>query len=269
MSAQISKIKEKMLEFTQLFCLETNVFQRFVIVYKYIRLLQTDPIAKDVLQRIFDETVEIMGQHGEDELDEDKFLNVKGDAIFSRQFWIYYHNLETIYAKMKKMKSCGINEKEGFDDLSRLFSKPYSRDMLELSFKVVNSEVFEELDKKSFFDKNTDDTSFDKKRSILYIKGKKVLINKQDRITNAHKLLYHIFIRNKKNIEDDFYYSEIAEEEFNDLDYKTKPNGWSRYRRMCQYVNEKVSEQTGGDIRDFLVYNTGKTGKVTINKKYR
>ena len=268
MSAQISKIKEKMLEFTQLFCLETNVFQRFVIVYKYIRLLRKDPLVKDVLQQIFDETVEIMGQHGEEELDEESFIRVKGDAILSRQFWMYYHNLEMIYRKMKKMKSCGIDDKEEFDDLCKLFSKPYSRDMLELSFKVVNSEVFEELDKKSFFDKNSDETTFDKKRSVLYIKGKKILINKQDRITNAHKLLHHIFVRNKKNTNDDFFYSEIADEEFGDFDYSETPSRWKRYHRASEYVNKKVNEQTDGDITDFLVYNTGKRGKVHINKKY-
>ena len=166
------------------------------------------------------------------------------------------------------MRSCGINNKEELENLYKLFSKPYSRDMLELSFKVVNSEIFEELDKKSFFDKSSDDTSFDKKRSILYIKGKKVLINKQDRITNAHKLLHHIFVRNKKNIEDEFFYAEIAEDEFDDLDYRSQKNAWKRYHRACEYVNLKTSEQTDGDINDFLVYNTGKQGKVTINKKY-
>ena len=38
-----------MLEFTKLFCIETNIFQRFVIVYKYFKFLNKDPIVKDVL----------------------------------------------------------------------------------------------------------------------------------------------------------------------------------------------------------------------------
>jgi len=269
MSTSPDTIKQKMLEFARLFNIERNVFQRFVIVYKYIYFLHSDPITKGILQKIFDHTSKVMGEHGENNLNEEQFLSVKGEAIFTRQFWIYYTNLEHIYEKMKGMRTCGIDDKAEIENLCRLFSKPYSSEMLMLSFRVVNSEVFDELDKDCFFDKNKDEIRFDYKKSILYIRGKKVLINRQDKITNAHKLLYYIFITNKNNIDDDFYYAEIAEDEFHELDYKTKPNNWSRYRRICQYVNEKVSEQTGGDIRDFLVYNTGKTGKVTINKKYR
>lgn len=257
-----------MLELTQLFCIERNIFQRFVVIYRYIYFLNSDPITKGVLQKIFDNTAKMIGQDTDECLNEEEFLAVKGEAIFSRQFWIYFANLEHIYEKMKHMKTCGIDDKEDYDDLCRLFSKPYSREMLELSFKVVNSEIFEELDRKQFFISEKAETWFDKKRSILYIRGKKVLINKQDRITNAHKLLYHIFVRNKKNIQDDFYYAEIAEDEFGDLDYKGNTNAWKRYHRASEYVNKKASEQTDGDIDDFLVYNTGKRGKVCINKKY-
>jgi hypothetical protein len=268
MSAQISKIKERMLEFTQLFCIERNFFQRFVIIYRYIYFLHSDPITKGILQKIFDSTAKVIGTDTEECLNEEEFLDVKGEAIFSRQFWIYYTNLEVIYAKMKKMKSHELDESTEYDNLCRLFSKPYSREMLELSFKVINSEIFHELDREHFFGSEKAETWFDKKQSILYIKGKKVLINKQEKITNAHKLLHHIFITNTKNIEDDFYYAEIAEDEFDDVDYTTKSSSWKRYHRACEYVNQKANEQTGGDIHDFLVYNTGKRGKVSINKRY-
>ncbi len=268
MKLSADTIKKRMLEFTQLFSIERNVFQRFVIVYKYIYFLNTDPVAKSVLQKIFDETSKVMGEHSEDCLDEDQFLDVKGQAIFSRQFWIYYSNLEIIYGKMKKLKKCGVDDKLEFETLCQLFSKPYSRDMLSLSFKVVNSEIFNQLDKESFFEAEKEETWFDDKLSVLYVRSKKVLINKQDKITNAHKLLHHIFITNKNNIEDEFFYSEIADDEFGDMDYTKDQEAWKRYHRASEYVNEKICEQTDNEIRDFLVYNTGKQGRVKINKAY-
>lgn len=134
-----------MLEFTKLFCIETNIFQRFVIVYKYFKFLNTEPIVKDVLQKIFDDTAKIIGEP-EENMDEDKFLKVKGDALFSREFWVYYTNLEVIHGKMKKLQKCHLTDKSELEQLSKLFSKPYSKKMLELSLEVINSEVFNRLD---------------------------------------------------------------------------------------------------------------------------
>src|SRR3989339_541598 len=162
----VQRLKEKILELTGLLCAETGIFQKLVIIYKYIRLLNTDPLAKNILQGIFDETTATMGE------------------------------------------MC----------------------------KGVTDE--------------------------------KVLINIQDKITNAHKILKYIFIDNKKNLEDDFFYSEIAEDEFQDTEYKSNQKAWETYHIACRYINKKVMEQTNNKITDFLIYNTGKTGKVKLNKIY-
>jgi hypothetical protein len=251
MKAYCSAVKEKMLELTRLFCIENNIFQRFVIVYKYITLIDKDPVTKEILQGIFDNTVKVMGEAGQG-LNEDKFLNVKSEVIHTNEFWTYYSNLKIIYSRMKKIKECKITDKKEFDDLCRLFSKPYSKDSLKLSFKVVNSNIFEQLDQK---------------RSILWLKGQKVPIGKQDKIGNAHKLLKYIFIDNKDNLEDDFFYSEIAEDEFDDFDeYKENRRRWKRYHNICFEVNKKIEDAL--KIKDFLIFNTGKKGKVKLNKKY-
>jgi len=63
----VSKIKQKMLEFTRLFCLETSIFQRFVIIYKYIYFLNSDPLAKNILQGIFDDTTKTTKQKNRNE----------------------------------------------------------------------------------------------------------------------------------------------------------------------------------------------------------
>ncbi len=258
-----------MLEFTKLFCIETNIFQRFVIVYKYFKFLNTEPIVKDILQKIFDDTAKIIGEP-EENMDEDKFLKVKGDALFSREFWVYYTNLEVIYGKMKKLQKCHLSDKNEFEQLSKLFSKPYSKKMLELSLEVINSEVFNRLDQKVFCedDEHDGETYFDEKRSVLYVKGEPIKINKQSRITNAHKILKYIFITNKDNLDDDFFYSEIAENEFHELEYGKSRRTSETYRLACREIQEKVRKQTKDKIEDFLIFNTGKAGFVKINKKY-
>jgi len=268
MNISVHNIKEKMNEFARLFSIERNLFQRFVIVYKYIRYCNSEPIVKGILQKIFDDTAKVMGEP-EENMNEDKFLNVKGKAIFSQEFWIYYNNLETIYGKMRKIKDCRLKDKKEFSSLCHLFSKPYSKQMLELSFKVVNSEVFDRLDQECFFccDDKSDKTYFDAKKSILYIKGKKIEINKQEKITNAHKILKYIFIDNKDNLTDDFFYSEIAEDEFGELDYKSRKNNWRKYTRTCEVINEKINKEHK-DIKQFLKFNSGIKGKLKVNKKY-
>ena len=264
-----SKIKEKMLEFTRLFCLETSIFQRFVIVYKYIYFLNSDPLAKNIMQGIFDDTAKVIGQNCDDCMDEDGFLDISGEVLFSKEFWAYYSNLELIHKKMKKLKKTCVGDKKEFDNLCQLFSRPYSKDMLELSFKVVNSEVFDRLDKECFLNGKDEDnkTRFDDKKGVLYVRGVSVEINKQNKITNAHKILRHIFITNKDNLKDDFYHSEIAEDEFHELDYKNRKNNWRKYHRACEDINKKVKEQNK-EVKHFLKFSSGVKGKVKVNKKY-
>lgn len=262
------KLKQKMTELTGLFTIERNIFQKLIIIYKYIKLLNKDPLAKNILQKIFDDTAKVMGDPDHECMDEDEFLNVKGEVIFSKEFWNYYSNLELIYKKMKKLRQCKICDKEEFEDLCKLFSRPYSKKMFELSFIVINSNVFDKLDQECFFDDTNKKTWFDEERSILHINGKRVKINIQDKITNAHKILKYIFITNKNNLEDDFFYSEIAEDEFGELDYKNRKNNWQTYYTACLKIQEKIQKQTDNNIYDFLKFSTGKTGKININKKY-
>ncbi len=265
MVTSAQKIKEKMLEFSQLFSIEQNRFQKFVIVYRYIHFLKTNPLAKDILQKIFNDTAVAISEESFENLNEEKFIDIKEQAVLSREFWIYYNNLEIIYGHMKKLRKAKHSDK----DNHKLFAKLYSNQILKLSFKVVNSEVFDRLDKECFFscDDESNKTYFDNKNSVLYVRGVKVKINKQSQTTNAHKILHHIFITNKNNLDDDFYYSEIAEDEFHELEYRGRKNNWRKYARACQDINNKVREQNK-EKEDFLKFNTGSKGKIKVNKKY-
>ncbi len=269
MKLVIQKTKENMLEFTQSFSVERNTFQRFVIVYKYVSFLNKEPIVKDILQKIFNDTAKIIGEPDVN-TDENEFLKVKGDVILSREFWTYYSNLEIIHGKMKQIQQCQLADKPEFEQLSKLFSKPYSEKMLTLSFEVVNSEIFNRLDQACFYleDEKENETYFDEEKSLLFIKGQKIIISKHDKITNAHKILKHIFITNKDNLTDDFFFAEIAMDEFGEMNYKDNDQGWEKYRVICRFIKEKIIKQTNGKIKDFIIYNTGKQGRVKLNKKY-
>lgn len=270
MKASCSAIKNKMLELTRLFCVESNLFQKFIIVYQYITLLDKDPITKKILQKIFDNTVKSFGDFGNC-LDEDSFLNVKSDVIRTQEFWTYYSNLKIIYSRMKKIKKKCNCLPEEVNDLCNLYSRPYSTSALKLSFKIINSNIFDELDQKCFIegeDKAKTGLSFDTKKSILYINDFKIIISKQAKQTNDHKILNHIFITNKDNISDDFFYSEIAEDEFGELDYKGRKYNWNKYHRAAVYLNKKIANQTKNEIKNFLIISTGSAGKIKINSKY-
>jgi hypothetical protein len=169
---------------------------------------------------------------------------------------------------MRKIKKCEVEDRSEFEDLNKLFSKPYSAEMLKLSFKVVNSNIFDKLDQESFIngEKESKKPYFNEKKSTLYIKDKKVRINKQGNETNGHKVLKYIFIDNKDNLQDNFFYSEMAEDEFKDRDYKNKKKGWQKYHNACVEINDKAEKQAG--IKKFLICTTGRKGKVKINRDF-
>lgn len=104
---------------------------------------------------------------------------------------------------------------------------------------------------------------FDAERSLLYVMGKRVRINMRSRETNAHKILKYLF--SQKNISDEAYYSEIIEEAFGESHKTTK---WTRCFTACRDIQNKVRGQTVDKIDDFLIFDTGVTGKVKINPKY-
>jgi|GEM_PF-3152633 len=110
--------------------------------------------------------------------------------------------------------------------------------------------------------------SFDSKESLLFVEGFKIPISMRDKKTIAHDILEYIFIDNSENIDDDFYYSEIASEKFGDTGYKGTPTAWRRYQAACMDIQDKVRKQTANTIEDFLIYNASQRGRVRINQKY-
>lgn len=110
--------------------------------------------------------------------------------------------------------------------------------------------------------------NFDEKKSVLNFKDYHIKIARQDEPTVAHGILNYIFNKSNRPLTDEFFFAEIAEAEFGDLDYTKKPNSWKRYYIACKDINEKIRKATPDKIEDFLRFNTGQKAKVLINAKY-
>jgi len=265
MNLTSNKIKKTLTKLTETFRLEKNIFQKFVIIHKYIDYLNKTPLTKEVLQKIFEDTATTMN-----EIYENLPKKAIRNKVRGKKFWMYYSDLEMIHDTMGDFKDCKTMERTEFDKLCLDFSEPYSEEILELSFKVVNSHVFNWLDRKSFFTAKARDgkTWFDSKRSVLYIDEFKIKISEQSKETNAHKILKHIFSDNRDNINDNFFFSEMAEDVFEDLEYKADRNSWQRYYDTCKRINEKIKIKTKNVVNKFLIFNSGQKGYLRVNSKY-
>ncbi|MFC1730769.1 hypothetical protein ACFL6I_10595 [candidate division KSB1 bacterium] len=117
--------------------------------------------------------------------------------------------------------------------------------------------------------KSTNQIEFDEEKSVLSVGGFEIQIARQNKLTNEHKILKYIF-EHEDNIRDEFFYADIAEEEFGESleEYKKSKDGWRRYHSACKSINEKVRNATDGKIDQFLIFNSTSFGKVRINSKY-
>ena len=57
----------------------------------------------------------------------------------------------------------------------------------------------------------------------------------------------------------------LSKEKLSENDYNGTSD-WKKYYRACKRLQEKIRIDTG--IDDFLIFSTGKTANVKINKKY-
>lgn len=265
MNLATKKAKKTLTKFTDSFKAEINVFQKFVIIHKYIDFLKTSALTKKILQKIFDDTAATI-DNTYYELTNKK----ERSRICGKNFWIYYTDLERIYDIMGEFKTKKPSEKIEFDKIYLDFYEPYSEEILEFSIKVVNGYIFNYLDRELFLNSKPRDnkTWFDTARSVLNIEGYKIKIASQNKETNAHKILKHIFTDNRDNMDDSFFFSEIAEDVFEDLEYKEDKNSWQRYYDTCKRINEKIRDKTKNVVNNFLIFNSGQKGYLKINTKY-
>lgn len=82
--------------------METNIFDKLVVIYKHFRYLSTEPLAIELLQKIFDEAGNIGVLVSPDDIEREGFERISFEEMYSKNFWLYLNNLQTIHDRMKK-----------------------------------------------------------------------------------------------------------------------------------------------------------------------
>jgi hypothetical protein len=261
MPSKSLELRAELKHLSSLFSEEENVFRRSIIVFNFVETIFKNKEAKKAFDFLVAEASEEMklAETG----NEEAILKTKLGC--GCRFWRHFADLDTVHSIMKKMKR--DKDRLALKKLDEIICRPYSNNLFKAAFQVVSDCVLEKIEQEEFF-KNSDrreKTWFDSQRSVLYIKGYKVPIAKQDKETNAHKILKYIFKDNKDNIKDTFFYSEMAEDIFEDLEYKEEINSWRKYYDCCVELNSKVFSGTKKSVENFLIFNSGKKGYLKIN----
>lgn len=244
---------------------EENVFQRSLTIFKFIEILQKNKDTKKALDSLLSETskeMECKGLTGEDDLLCEK-------AGIECDFWVCYGALDKVHTLILKYKD--TQDKRYTDKAVKLITASYYPEIYRICFKMVAGCLLEKMETDYLLanKKDKDDkVYFDSQRSILRVKGFKILITQRGQENNAHKILKYIFKDNKDNLKDNFFFSEIAEDVFEDLEYKDDKNSWKKYHRACELINEKIIKGTKNAVDKFLIFNTGQKGFLKLNSEY-
>lgn len=264
MPSVAKELRAELKRLSSSFSEEENVFRRSIIVFNFVETIFKNKEAKKAFDFLVAEASEEMklAETG----NEEAILKTKLGC--GCRFWRHFADLDAVHSIMKKMKR--DKDRLALKKLDEIICRPYSAKLFQAAFQVVSDCVLEKIEQEEFFKHSDrgDRMWFDSQRSILYVKGYKVPIAKQDKETNAHKILKYIFKDNKENIKDSFFYSEMAEDIFEDLEYKEDKNSWKRYYDSCEKINKKVFDGTKRIVENFLIFNSGQKGYLKINPEF-
>ena len=265
MSATLKELKIKLAKLAKDFSDEENIFQRSLTIFKFIEILQKNKETKKALDSLLSETNKEIDCKKLS--DEDDLLCEK--AGIDCDFWVCYGALDKVHSLILKFKD--TQDKRYSDKAVKMITASYYPEIYRICFKMVAGCLLEKMatDYLLANKKDKDDKAhFDSQRSILHINGFKILITQRGQENNAHKILKYIFKDNKDNLKDSFFFSEIAEDVFEDLEYKDDKNSWKKYHRACELINEKIIKGTKNAVDKFLIFNTGQKGFLKLNSEY-
>ncbi len=264
MPSEAKELRAELKRLSSSFSDEENVFRRSIIVFNFVETIFKNKEAKKAFDFLVAEASEEMklAETG----NEEAILKTKLGC--GCRFWRHFADLDAVHSIMKKMKR--DKDRLALKKLDEIICRPYSAKLFQAAFQVVSDCVLEKIEQEEFFKHSDrgDKMWFDSQRSILYIKSFKILITQRGPENNAHKILGYIFKDNKDNINDSFFFSEIAEDVFEDLEYKDDKNSWKKYHRACELINEKIIKGTKNSVDKFLIFNTGQKGFLKINPEY-
>ncbi|MFA5360191.1 MAG: hypothetical protein WC349_04525 [Patescibacteria group bacterium] len=142
-----------------------------------------------------------------------------------------------------------------------------SAQFLDMSMELVNKYILDKIDAQAFLEnlKPKSAVSFDKDKSILYIRGQEIKITRKNDKPYDHYILEAIF--DQENFIEETYFKQIAEKYLGMNDYD-KTKDWQKLRHACDQLNTKIAKATDKNITDFIIHTSGKTAWCKINSKY-
>ncbi len=138
-----------------------------------------------------------------------------------------------------------------------------SAQYIDSSMELVSKYIIDNIDAQALLnsDKPLSPISFDKEKSILYIRGQEIKIALKSEKPIDHYILEAIFA---KDLTEQTDFVEISEDYLKE-DYE---GNRQRFRHACDKLNRKISKATSNKINDFIFYTTEKNGWCQINHKY-
>jgi hypothetical protein len=192
---------------------------------------------------------------------------------------VYTANLKIIYDQIKDIKKAKKNnniksaqeiinnlKEDSFTTITvknkdgkdiTVTSNRYLGTCMEMTAKYFLDQIDGEL----FLENNKQkkELYFDKEKSILHIRGDEIVITRKNEKSTEHYILQALFDSDDLLEQADF--SEISQDLMEKETYH-----WNTYRSACDRLNQKIAEIT--NIKDFIIYTTGRTGWCKINEKY-
>ena len=271
------ELKQKLLKLINPFYTDINNFERYLIIYGLLEKLHKDPKLRKIKEKI-----KIRNKAKQKSITKSNglFLYLKkeleNNSSFNNDICSCFEALNFVYQSILEIKKASERQSEKIEDkLNQTIFVYQGMEILKHALKIFSHAIFDALDKERLLNeenkaviKKIKRTYFNEAKSTLFVLGEAVPISTNNKSTNAHKILKHIFIDNADNLDDDFFYSEIAEDEFGDLEHGKSGHSWRRYYDACKCIEKKIIKHTKNSVDNFLVFDCRKTGKVKINLEY-
>lgn len=299
-----SFIKTQLLEFCNEFKKHAGTFYSYQIVYNYISFISSDKSIAIFLLPMVNRLEQEAESWKDSDLLELKNIQITADNLeglksipyFKDVFrlWgddltnkgvfkpvkalpIYFSFLSTMAYKIEEINEYQKNnqtkeaeklieeiKEESFSFIQNPIDKSqtlsYSK-FATISMEMVNKYLVDEIDSIAILENNAPKKQiyYDDENFLLHIRGKTIKIKRKNEEPIDHYILKSL---NQNDFQDEAFYSEIIEDFFEGDEKK--------YRSLysaCERLNKKVF-QTDNNIKDFLIYTSGRKGSCRINFKY-
>lgn len=261
------EILDKINRLTENFQTEPNCLKKFIVVYEYVDFLNNNSKLEKLFREEKENSLDTLNSLLDGSTTFGDFGLNQGGFNFDDNIGFFYAFMDAMHKTMEEYKILEneTKAKEVERKMEKVIKDPMQKFIFDMSFSVLNKKIFNQLNKEDFKNdtKNKNELRFDKDKSILYFKNKKVKIKRKADLPLEHYILEYIF--EQDDLKTEVYFREIAEDKLGETDYNGL-NDWKKYYRACEKLQEKVRVETGVD--NFLIFSTGKTANVMINKQY-